>query len=179
MVGRGYRDLSLWFDQLDEPLEPRPPLSASENVDVAIVGAGFTGLWTAYYLHDALPGARVAVLEREIAGFGASGRNGGWCSALYPVSATRLAAESGHYAAVAQYAAMRDAVGEVVRVAADQGIDADIAVGGTVVLARSEPQLARARAEAAESDEFDLGTTLLDAESARARLAATGVRGAT
>ncbi len=130
---------------------------------MAIVGAGFTGLWTAYYLHEADPALRIAVVESEIAGFGASGRNGGWCSALFPISASALARESGHDAATAQYAAMREAVDEVVRVGAVEGIDADIARGGTVVLARSAPQLERAREEVAESDRFELGTLLLDA----------------
>jgi glycine/D-amino acid oxidase-like deaminating enzyme len=174
-----YRRLSLWFDQLHDALTPRAQLAGPADVDVAIVGAGFTGLWTAYYLHEALPDLRIAIVEREIAGFGASGRNGGWCSALYPVSASRLAAESGAAAAIAQYGAMRESVAEVVRVAGAEGIDADIAPGGTIVLARSEPQLARARAEVVESDEYGLGTVLLDAAAARDRLAATDVRGAT
>jgi glycine/D-amino acid oxidase-like deaminating enzyme len=174
-----YRELSLWFDQLDEPLTPRAPLPGDLEVDVAIVGAGFTGLWTAYYLHAADPSLRIALLEQEIAGFGASGRNGGWCSALYPVSASTLAAEVGRDAAVAQYATMRHSVTEVVRVAAAEGIDADVAVGGTVVLARSQPQLRRAREEAAESVEYDLGTALLGAAEASARLNATRVVGAT
>jgi glycine/D-amino acid oxidase-like deaminating enzyme len=174
-----YRELSLWFDQLDEPLTPRAPLPGDLEVDVAIVGAGFTGLWTAYYLHAADPSLRIALLEQEIAGFGASGRNGGWCSALYPVSASTLAAEVGRDAAVAQYAAMRHSVTEIVRVAAAEGIDADVAVGGTVVLARSQPQLRRAREEAAESVEYDLGTALLGAAEASARLNATRVVGAT
>jgi glycine/D-amino acid oxidase-like deaminating enzyme len=174
-----YRNLSLWFDSLPGPVEPRPPLAGPTSADVAIVGAGFTGLWTAYYLLAADPTLRIVLLESETAGFGASGRNGGWCSALFPVSAARLAAESGREAAVAQYAAMRGSVAEVVRVAAAEGIDADVAVGGTVVLARSQPQLARARDEVAESDEYRLGTRLLDADEARARLAATDVLGAT
>jgi glycine/D-amino acid oxidase-like deaminating enzyme len=174
-----YRHLSLWFDQLAEPLQPRPALSGDLDVDVAIVGAGFTGLWTAYYLLAAEPSIRIAVLEKEIAGFGASGRNGGWCSALFPVSASTLAREAGPDAATAQYAAMRKSVAEVVRVADAEGIDADVATGGTVVLARSTPQLERARHDAAESTEFGLGVTLLDEAAARARLDATGVLGAT
>src|SRR5689334_1727686 len=172
-----YRPLSLWFDQLEGAITPRPALSGNLDVDVAIVGGGFTGLWTAYYLHALDPTLRVAVLESEIAGFGASGRNGGWCSALYPVSITTLAAEVGRDRAIAQYLAMRDSVGEVARVAAEEEIDADIAVGGTVVLARSAPQLERAREEAEESDEYGLETVFLDADQARARLAATGVLG--
>jgi glycine/D-amino acid oxidase-like deaminating enzyme len=121
----------------------------------------------------------VAVLEQEFAGFGASGRNGGWCSALFPVSAATLAREHGRPAAIAQYAAMRDSVAEVVRVAEAEGIDADIAVGGTVVLARSAPQLARAQAEASEAGEYGIDVGLLDAAAARRRLNATSVLGAT
>ena len=65
---------------------PRRRCPATCDVDVAVVGAGYTGLWTAYYLARADPTLRVVVLEREVAGFGASGRNGGWCSALFPAS---------------------------------------------------------------------------------------------
>src|SRR5437588_337599 len=90
-----YRRLSLWFDTVPGSLSPRPSLPGDLDVDVAIVGAGYTGLWTAYYLQAADPSLRIAVLEAEIAGFGASGRNGGWCSALYPVSIGTLADEVG------------------------------------------------------------------------------------
>jgi glycine/D-amino acid oxidase-like deaminating enzyme len=174
-----HRSLSLWFDQLAEPLTPRAPLPGDTAVDVAIVGGGFTGLWTAYYLQAADPSLRVAVLEAEIAGFGASGRNGGWCSALYPVSIATLAHEAGRDAAIAQYCALQDAVGEVARVAAAEDIAADIAIGGTVVLARSQPQLRRAEDEVGEYGEFGLDLDLLDATAARKRLAATDVVGAT
>ncbi len=146
---------------------------------MAIVGAGYTGLWTAYYLLGADPSLRVALVEQEIAGFGASGRNGGWCSALFPVSASRLASEHGRDAAVAQYRAMRDSVAEVIRVAATERIEADAALGGTVVLARTDPQLRRARAEVDAAREFGIDLDLLDADAARRRLAATSVVGGT
>ncbi|MDT4916420.1 MAG: hypothetical protein QOH89_1120 [Pseudonocardiales bacterium] len=179
MGGGDYRQLSLWFDQLGEPLVPRPALDRDLEVDVAIVGAGFTGLWTAYYLQTAEPDLRIALLEKEIAGFGASGRNGGWCSALFPVTAGTVAAEHGPAAAVALYAAMRASVDEVLRVIELERIGADAAKGGTVVLARTDAQLRRAVEEVRESDEFGLGNTLLGADAARARLAATQVLGAT
>jgi len=73
-----WRNISLWMDQLDDPLEPRSALSGALDVDVAIVGAGYTGLWTAYYLKRQAPNLHIAILEAETAGFGASGRNGGW-----------------------------------------------------------------------------------------------------
>jgi len=153
---------------------------ARRVVDVAIVGAGYTGLWTGYFLHRADPGLRIAILEAEVAGFGASGRNGGWCSGLYPVSLPRLAAAHGPDQAVRQYRAMHAAVAELGALISDEGLAADWAHGGTVSLARSVPQLDRARAEVAEAREFGFGEDdlrLLDPAEARQRLAAPGVLG--
>jgi glycine/D-amino acid oxidase-like deaminating enzyme len=162
------------------PDELRPGLNRDITADVAIVGAGYTGLWTAYYLLGAEPGLRVAIVESEYAGFGASGRNGGWCSALFPTGLTALARESGREAAIAQYEAMIGSVAEVGRVVAAEDIACDWAVGGTVVLARSEAQLERAREETEEATSFGFDQpTLLDADRATARLNATDVRAAT
>src|SRR5690606_7350866 len=102
--------------------------------------------WTANYLSERDPSLSVLVVEREIAGFGASGRNGGWCSALLPSSASAIASRHGAAAALAMRATMRETVTEVGAVAAREGIDCDFAPGGTITLARSAPQLARARA---------------------------------
>ena len=96
-----------------------------------MVGAGLTGLWTAYYLLREDPSMRVVVLEAETAGFGASGRNGGWCSALFPASLATLAASRAPGTRVAQHEAMRSTVDEVLAVAAAEGIDAR-AKGGMV-----------------------------------------------
>jgi glycine/D-amino acid oxidase-like deaminating enzyme len=178
-MSRDYRAISLWHETVPGALTPRPSLSADVTADVAIVGAGFTGLWTAYYLQQASPGSRIVLVDAEIAGFGASGRNGGWCSALFPVSPTALAREHGPERARAQYRAMRESVVEVARVAQVEGIDADIATGGTVVLARTPVQLVRAHLDVRESDEYGLGVALLDEAAARNRLAATNVLGAT
>ncbi|MEO6886195.1 MAG: FAD-binding oxidoreductase [Jatrophihabitantaceae bacterium] len=173
-----YRNVSLWFDQL-APITARATLAEPIQVDVAIVGAGFTGLWTAYYLQAIDPTLSIAVLEAEVAGFGASGRNGGWCSALYPVSIATLAAESGPEAAIAQYLAMRTSVDEVARVTAAENIAADLVKGGTIVLARTPTQLARAQHEAYGAVQYGLDIELLDADAARERLNATNVLGAT
>lgn len=179
LQGRDYRELSLWHDTVPGSLRRRPGLPGDLTVDLAIVGAGFTGLWTAYYLLSEDPRMRISVLDAEIAGFGASGRNGGWCSALFPTGASTMAARHGTDAARAHYRAMRDSVHEVLRVADAEHIDADIALGGTVVLARNRAQLSRARAEAAEADRFGLGTTLLTADAARERLDAANTVGGT
>src|SRR5680860_239747 len=86
---RDPRSISMWMDTVDGDLSPRPPLGGDIDVDVAIVGAGYTGLWTAYYLKRADPSLRIAILEKEFAGFGASGRNGGWLSLIHISEPTR------------------------------------------------------------------------------------------
>jgi glycine/D-amino acid oxidase-like deaminating enzyme len=170
---------SLWHDTVED--EPRrAPLTGPTSVDVAIVGAGFTGLWTAYYLALADPTLRVAVLEAEVAGYGASGRNGGWCSALFPTPWSRLVRESSPADALRLHRTMADTVVEVGRVAEREGIDAHYQRGGTVTLARSGAQLARLREEVTTARargfaEDDL--RLLSVEEACAQLDATGVVG--
>ncbi|WP_167140363.1 FAD-binding oxidoreductase [Diaminobutyricimonas sp. TR449] len=156
-----YRELSFWHDTVDDDLTPRPSLPGNLSADVAIIGGGLTGLWTAYYLLRADPTLTVVVLEREIAGFGASGRNGGWCSALFPASPTALERRHGHAQALAMRRAMVDTVGEVGRVTAAEGIDCDFARGGTVAFVRSPSQRRRAVAERAEAERFG-ETRILD-----------------
>jgi glycine/D-amino acid oxidase-like deaminating enzyme len=118
---------------------------------VAIVGGGLTGLWTAWYLQERDPSLRIVILEKEIAGFGASGRNGGWCSALFPRSTASLERAHGREAALAMRRAMIGTVDEVGRAARLAGLDIDYAKGGTVVYARSGVQLAAARADVEEA----------------------------
>lgn len=67
--------LSLWLDTYG-PYTPTPPLRGDHSVDVAIIGGGFTGVNTAYWLKQADPSLRVALLEARTIGYGASGRNG-------------------------------------------------------------------------------------------------------
>ncbi len=178
-LGRGYRGLSFWFDSLVESgvddLAERPALPGPITADVAIIGGGLTGLWTAYYLARADPSLRIVVLEKHIAGFGASGRNGGWCSALFPASTAKLERLHGRGQALAMRRAMIATVDEVGRVAAAEGIDCDYRKAGTISLARSEVQLAAARAEVEEAARsgVDEITLVKPAHGAAGALAAT------
>jgi glycine/D-amino acid oxidase-like deaminating enzyme len=177
-----YRKLSFWLDSAPGSLEPGDPLPGDLEADVAIAGAGYTGLWTAYYLSRADPGLTIAVCERDIAGFGASGRNGGWCSALFPASLAKLERMAGRDAAIAQHRAMQQTVDEVGRVAAAEGIDCHWAKGGTVQLARSSVQLGRAREEIEEARSYGFGEEdlrLLSASQAGEITGAAGVLGGT
>jgi len=176
----GYGAVSLWLETCGDDLTPLPSLSADVVADVAIVGAGFTGLWTAYYLAEARPDLRIVIVEAEIAGFGASGRNGGWASALFPSSMATIAKEGGQAGARALHQAMRASIDELIRVAAAEGIDAGIAKGGKVELARTATQLEAARAEVDRAHEW--GKTeyeFLSADEAKTRVNAAGTLGGT
>lgn len=180
--GERYRELSLWWDRLPDPIGVRPPLAGDLDVDVAVVGGGFTGLWTAYYLAEADPTLRIAVVERDVVGFGASGRNGGWCSALFAVPEARLDEVGGPGAGAALRRAMVDTVGEVGRVAADEAIACGFTHGGTVVLARNGVQLERAGGQVAGARAAGIGPEelrLLSAAEASSMARATNVLGGT
>jgi len=180
--GGRYRSLSLWWDDLPGPITQRPALGADIDVDVAIVGAGFTGLWTAHALLAADPSLRVALLESEVAGFGASGRNGGWCSALFAASDARIARDHGADAARAMRRAMQATVEEVARSTVDEGIECRLARGGTLVAARNAAQVARASDEVAEARSLGFGEEdlrWLDRREAEERLGVDGLLGAT
>ena len=178
------RGISLWWDTLPDDLRTPlgSPLPGAADADVAIVGAGYTGLWTAYYLLRADPSLRIAIVEAEQAGFGASGRNGGWASALFPASIAALAKRSSRDAAIRMTRAMQATVDEIGAVAAAEGWDIGWAKGGTVVAARSPLQRDRARAEIDEWRSWGFGEddyAYLDADDAARRIGATDVLAAT
>lgn len=176
---KDYATYSFWLEQSGDDLTPRPPLDGSVEVDVAILGAGFTGLWTAYHLLWRDPSLDVLIVEKEIAGFGASGRNGGWCFAGFPVSPQELIARYGRETARAVSLAMADSVDDVGRVCAEEGIDAHYAHGGELEIARAGYDLPRL-AEMYEGYR-DIGledrVVLLDAAETDARVRVAGAVG--
>ena len=152
-----YRARSLWLDGIAEPLTPRPALAGDRDCDVAIVGAGFTGLWSAYFLALLQPDLRIVVVEREIAGFGPSGRNGGWASAGLAGSARRYERLRGHDAVRRGERAMADTVGGIGNVVRDEAIDCGWRHTGTLMVATSAPQVARLHEGVARRRSFGMG----------------------
>jgi glycine/D-amino acid oxidase-like deaminating enzyme len=141
---------SLWADTIPTDEIARPAETWTGDTDVAIVGAGFTGLWTAWHLARRDPTLRITVVEREHVGFGASGRNGGWCSALLPMSLDQIADHAGSAAAARFQRAMHDTVTDIAAFADRHAAPDVLQRGGTIDLARSAPQERRLRAQLAE-----------------------------
>lgn len=118
-------------------LRPRSgsSLGRHDMYDVVIIGAGFTGLWTAHHLIERDPSLSIAVLDSHYPGFGASGRNGGWCSALFAAELPDLAELHGRESAVAMQRAMFETVDEIATTISRLGIDCGWVKGGTLTAA--------------------------------------------
>ncbi len=176
---RDYHSYSFWLETAGEELAPRPLLSGPTEADVAILGAGFTGLWTAYYLLRREPSLRVVVLESEIAGFGASGRNGAWCNSAFPVTPGELVRRFGAEATRGLLIEMRGAVDEIGRVAGTEGIDAQYFRGGQLRVARGQAQVPAIKDayEAARVLGLEEDLQVLSAEETARRVRITGAEG--
>src|ERR1700724_1982498 len=149
-------EVSWWWRALGGFPARRPSLPGPQEADVCIVGAGYTGLWTAYYLKGTRPDLRVVVLEAAFAGFGASGRNGGWVTAALPGSRARYAAHPRGAQGVRDLERhLRETVDEGGRVCAAEGIDAGLVKGGTLSVATSAAQDARLRQHLASERSWD------------------------
>ena len=171
--------MSLWLDTCGDDLTPRSALHGNGDVDVVIVGAGFTGLWTAYALLGADPSLRVLVLEREVAGYGASGRNGGWASDLWPISWDTMARRHGRDAACELHRALVAAIDDIAITARAESIDADVHRGGSLVVARTALQQSTLRTAAESTQPFETGLRWLGAQELASRVRVGGARGAT
>jgi glycine/D-amino acid oxidase-like deaminating enzyme len=174
-------DVSFWYADAGGLPPKRPPLDGDTTADVCIVGAGYTGLWTAYTLKALDPGLDILMVEREFAGFGASGRNGGWLTGGFAWNHDRYAATGGAEGVRAMIRLLLGCVDEVIAVAETEGIEADILRTEEIMVAVNPGQMARARAEVATRQSWGVPedrVRLIGADEARARLDVPGVQGA-
>ncbi len=173
---------SLWWDSLSQPLKIRESVDSNLELDVAIIGAGYTGLWSAYYLKQNEPNLKIGLIEANVAGFGASGRNGGWCSALFPVGLEKLAEQSDRQTAIRMQKTMFETVDEVGRIIEKEGIDAEWQKGGSYSIARDEIQLKRAKEETKHFKEWgfnDFDFTFFNQIEAINKINASNILGTT
>ena len=132
--GRGER--SPWLrEALADEADPAlaPPLSGVLNADVAIIGGGYTGLWTAYQLLERDPNLRVVVLEADICGGGPSGRNGGFVNSWWD-EASGLVSAFGEAGARACLDEVARSVREIGDWCERHGVDAHYRAGGMLVV---------------------------------------------
>lgn len=173
--------VSFWYADMGGLPACRAPLPGDIDVDVCIVGAGFTGLWTAYYLKKAQPSLSVAVIEKEFAGFGASGRNGGWCSGSFDWNRDRYLSSGSRAGVIALERQLRSTVDEVIRVCEREGIDADILRTDCLTFACSPAQMQRLKDEHDADMAWHLPpgrSQLIGAAEAAARIRIKDVQGA-
>ncbi len=171
---------SYWLQTADDDLTPRPGLDGSLRVDVAIVGAGYTGLWTARELLRRDPSLSVVVTEARTAGFGASGRNGGWLTAGLGVTPEELARRTSPSVVREVTRTMRDSIDRVVAACEEEGIDAQVRRGGILRVARGRHEAPRLH-ETARSRQrlgIDQGLEVLSATELAERLRVSDAHGA-
>ena len=131
---------SYWLNQALEQSPARPqPLSGDISADICIVGGGFTGLWTALHIKETDPSADIVIIERDICGGGASGRNGGFCM-TWASKAPLLYPLCGRQETVRMVEASEAAVGAIGQFCADNGIDCEFRHDGWLWTASSETQ---------------------------------------
>ncbi len=172
-------EVSFWYRDIGGLPAKRPALPGDRQVDVCIVGAGYTGLWTAYYLKKADPGLNVLIVEKEFAGFGASGRNGGWLTGGFAWTQERYAADRGEGPVRDMVNAMNGTVDEVIRVANAEGIDADIRRTDELMVATNPAQMARLSQEVAHRRQWgeDERVYQIGAQDAKDRVNIPGTLG--
>lgn len=176
----GWRGVSLWMEQLGE-LQPRPTLHGQLQADVVIIGAGYSGLWTAYYLKQQAPHLDIVIVEAQCAGFGASGRNGGWLMGNL-LGEDRLLGPLPAAQRHASHELLHGIPDEVARVCRVEGIDCELRKGGVLYCAARYPeqerrlreQLDAARAQGLGEDDY----RWLDAQALREQLNVAGAYGA-
>ena len=151
-----FSGLSFWFDAIGQiPTQPEEALPT--QTDVAIIGAGFTGLWTAYYLKRLAGDLDITIIEANTPGYGASGRNGGWCMGEVAGLRAHLDNPATRASGQALQRQMYDTVDEIGRVCQAENIDAHFAKGGWLSVARYPFHVATLKARLQEK--YDDGCT--------------------
>jgi glycine/D-amino acid oxidase-like deaminating enzyme len=162
--------MNLWWTLVEHPLFAPEPLD--QRWDVVIIGGGFSGLWCAHHLIVKNPGLKIAILEKSQVGSGASGRNGGWVSALYPATDQSLLERFSVQKVKNLHTHLKETVDDIGIFTKEEGIDCDFHKGGTLVVARNQAQSERLQNEVYDSSIW------LNQKDTRARIGISHALGA-
>ena len=169
---------SYWQESIASSLVDRSSVDSNLDVDIAIVGAGYSGLWTAYYLKQLQPDARIAVIEANQVGFGASGRNGGWCSGFLPMTLSEIERQHGRQQAIEMYQQSFATLDEIEQVITLENINCDYHRGGTIHGATNAVQRNRVIEDVKQLHDYgfdDGDSRLLTLEESRTRINISGL----
>lgn len=161
--------MSLWWTLVDHP--EFTPSELHQQWDVVIVGGGFSGLWTAHHLKIGNPSLKIAVLEKNQVGSGASGRNGGWASALYPIDDSQLRKKFSAEAVHELHQHLKKTIDDISLFVTTEDIDCAFHKGGSLIIARNEAQFRRLGSHVEE------GYVRLDARETNQRIRMQGALG--
>ncbi|MGR3822516.1 MAG: NAD(P)/FAD-dependent oxidoreductase [Salipiger marinus] len=181
MMAKKNGGVSFWYEALGGVPGYRAPLPGDLEADVCIIGAGYTGLWSAYYLTERDPGLRIVIVEKEFAGFGGSGRNGGWCTGEFSWNRDSYLSTGTRAGVIAFERQLRDTVAEVQRVTETHGIDCDFLMTDCLTYAQTPAQWQRLQQDHAEALSWDVPASrleLIDGAEAAARIRVPDAHGA-
>ncbi len=131
---------SLWLEEALEDSDSGPPLEGEQRADVCIVGGGYAGLWTALHLKEADPSLDILLIEKDVCGGGASGRNGGFIISWW-AKYLSLRKICGEEEALRLARASADAVRAIGTFCEQNAIDSHYRYDGWLWAATSDPQI--------------------------------------
>ncbi len=161
-----------------DPGEPCPPIAGDGKADVVILGGGYTGMWTAWFLKELEPEVDVVILEQDICGGGPSGRNGGFVNSWWS-GLGELCKRFGDEAALALCRAGSESVVGIGEFCAKQGIDAWYRADGELHVAGSDSQVGGWARNVVAADRLGVSDVfrVLSAEGTRAMVDSPTFRG--
>jgi glycine/D-amino acid oxidase-like deaminating enzyme len=167
-----------WWET--EPVAPGQPLVGGDRADVCIVGGGYTGMWTAYFLKRSDPSLEVAIVERSWAGSGASGHNDGYAMTLLDMSHHHLVSRHGPERAAAAHEAVARSVVEIGEFCAEHGVDAEYERNGFLAVATNPGQRWRLERDLEAATAMGCGDdfSLYEGDEARAMIGSPVVEAA-
>lgn len=152
-----YRSKSWWLESLPEAITPNPALTGRQTADVAVIGGGYTGLSVGYHLKQINPGMDVRIIESDVCGYGASGRNGGFSMTLFGLTKGITKFRFNDHKARAAHIYMENAVDYLHEVITENNIECQYEKSGYLLVGTSPGQVRRVEHDFKIMEKWGLG----------------------